>query len=289
MYKAKELGRNCYQYYTEDMHALSLERLAMESDLRKALQNREFELYYQPKADSSDGHICGMEALLRWNHPQRGLLAPDQFLHYLEDTGLINPVGEWVVQTACQEARHWLHEGYPPMRISVNLSSTQFRSDDIVERIANVLNENQLAPQLLEVEITENLLIENTDDAIKIIEQLKELGIIVSIDDFGTGYSSLNYLKSFPIDYIKIDRTFIRDLQSNAKDAAITSAIANLARSLDMQVVAEGVENPEQMEFLKQQGCQQIQGYLIGKPMPMPAMKDLIDHELGADEALATV
>lgn len=277
MYKAKELGRNCYQYYTEDMNARSLERLAMERDLRKAISNEEFVLYYQPKAASTNGEIIGMEALLRWNHPEKGLLTPDHFLSYLEDTGLIIPVGEWVIRTACQEAKRWIHEGYTPMRISVNLSSAQFRADNLVNRVEQILNDFQLDPQYLELELTESLLIDNPENAIKVLEAIKSLGIILSIDDFGTGYSSLNYLKTLPIDYIKIDRSFIQDLETNTKDAAITVAIATLAHNLKMQVVAEGVENQHQVNFLKQQGCQQLQGFLIGKPMPISELKTLVD------------
>jgi len=276
MYRAKELGRNQFQFYTDDMNARSLERLAIENDLRKALKNKEFELFYQPKANSNGRDIVGMEALLRWRHPERGLMTPDKFLSYLEDTGLIIPVGEWVIEKACQDIRRWIDEGNQAMRVSVNLSSAQFRSDLLVSKIARILKETEIEPQYLELELTESMLVENTLSVIEILQQLKQIGVYISIDDFGTGYSSLNYLKSFPIDYIKIDRSFIKDLENSEKDAAITSAIATLAHSLNMQVVAEGVENEQQMEYLRSQGCQQVQGYLIGKPMPIQQLKEMM-------------
>jgi len=279
MYKAKELGRNQFQFYTDDMNELSMERLAVENDLRKALGNNEFELFYQPKASSGGGTIVGMEALLRWRHPERGLMTPDKFLGYLEDTGMIIPVGDWVIKKACEDIRHWIDEGYAPMKVSVNISSAQFRSDFLVHNVASILEETGVEPNYLELELTESLLVENTALAIKILEQLKELGVYISIDDFGTGYSSLNYLKSFPIDFIKIDRSFIKDLDTSKKDAAITAAIANLAHSLNMEVVAEGVESQEQMDFLEQQGCQQIQGFLIGKPMPIEDLKQFLQPD----------
>jgi len=273
MYKAKELGRNQYQFYTDDLNSRSLERLAIETGLRKALENEEFELHYQPKATTDGNAIVGMEALLRWNHPEWGLLAPDRFLGYLEDTGLIIPVGEWVIRQACHDNKQWQNEGMTPISVSVNLSSAQFRSDMLVTQIERILSETGLEAKYLELELTESLLVENTSFTIRTLQQIKDLGVFISIDDFGTGYSSLNYLRSFPIDFIKIDRSFIKDLDTNNKDAAITSAIATLAHSLDMEIIAEGVENNEQLDFLKEQGCQQVQGFLIGKPIPIEQMK----------------
>lgn len=277
MYRAKEAGRNRYQFYTQDMNAQAQERLELETALRKALKENEFVLYYQPKVAVDSGKVVGMEALLRWIHPQRGVIAPDKFLPYLEDTGLIVPVGEWVIRQACVDAKRWTEDGLPPLRVSVNISSLQFRSDVLVEQVRRGLAEADLDPRRLELELTESLLVENTESAVGLLSALKELGVYISIDDFGTGYSSLSYLKQFPVDALKIDRSFIRDLVTNHKDAAITSAITALAHSLSLGVVAEGVENREQLNFLRTKGCHEIQGYMVSKPLPINEVRAAIE------------
>ncbi len=273
MYRAKDAGRNRYQFFTEDMNLSALERLELENGLRKALRKEEFFLVYQPKVAAETGIVVGMEALLRWRHPEQGVIPPDRFLSYLEDSGLINPVGEWVIRRACLDVKQWIDEGLPPIRVSVNISSAQFRSEMLARNVAKILNDVGLNPRHLELELTESLLVENPDAAVRALEDLKKLGLFVSIDDFGTGYSSLNYLKQFPIDFLKIDRSFIRDLINNEKDAAITSAITALAHSLNLGLVAEGVEDLEQLEFLRSKGCQEIQGFLISKPVPIEELK----------------
>jgi len=276
MYQAKASGRNRFQFYAPAMNAKAEERLALETSLRKALKENEFVLYYQPKVAVESNKVVGMEALLRWRHPQRGVLAPDQFLSALEETGLIVPVGEWVMRQACVDAKRWIDDGLPPLRVSVNVSSLQFRSALLVDQVAASLKDSGLPPNMLELELTETLLVDSRDQAVQLLLRLKELGVLISIDDFGTGYSSLSYLRDFPVDFLKIDRSFIRDLARNPKDAAITSAITSLAHSLSLGVVAEGVENPEQLEFLRGCGCQQIQGYMVSKPLPIEEISSVV-------------
>lgn len=277
MYSAKESGNNHYKFYTQDMNAQAEERLTLETELRKALKEKQFVLFYQPKVAVDSGKAVGMEALLRWRHPERGLIPPDKFLPFLEDTGLIVPVGEWVIRQACTDARNWGEEGLPPLRVSVNISSLQFHSNVLVEQVRSALADTGLDPRRLELELTESLLVENTESAVELLAALKALGVYISIDDFGTGYSSLTYLKEFPVDALKIDRSFIRDLVSNRKDAAITSAITTLAHSLSLGVVAEGVESQEQLHFLRSKGCHEIQGYMVSKPLPLNEVKAAID------------
>lgn len=278
MYCAKGEGGGRYQFYTQNMNIEAEERFVAETGLRKALKEQQFLLFYQPQVSLDSGKVVGMEALLRWMHPERGLLTPDKFLPYLEDTGLIVPVGEWVLRQACADANRSSQEGLPALRVSVNISSLQFRSDLLVDHVRAALEETGLNPQRLELELTESLLIENTGSVVNLLAALKKLGVYLSIDDFGTGYSSLSYLKQFPVDALKIDRSFIRDLLTNPKDAAITSAITALAHSLSLSVVAEGVENPEQLHFLRAKGCHEIQGYMVSKPVPISEMKAVIDR-----------
>lgn len=277
MYCAKEAGRNRYKFYTQDMNAQAEERLILETGLRKALKENQFVLYYQPKVAVDTGKVVGLEALLRWRHPEKGLVPPDKFLPFLEDTGLIVPVGEWVIRQACTNAQRWGEEGLPPLRVSVNISSLQFRANVLVEQVRSALTDTGLDPQRLELELTESLLVENTESAVELLTALKALGVYISIDDFGTGYSSLSYLKQFPVDALKIDRSFIHDLVTDRKDAAITSAITALAHSLGLGVVAEGVENQEQLRFLRTKGCHEIQGYMVSKPLPLNEVKAAID------------
>jgi diguanylate cyclase (GGDEF)-like protein len=272
MYRAKEGGRNRFEFYTSDMNAESLARLSLQTDLKRALEHDEFVLHYQPRGSLSSGKIVGVEALLRWNRGHQELLAPDRFLDYLEASGLIIPVGEWVLREACRQNRIWQDQGLPPMRVSVNISSRQFRSGSLAPVVRSALRESGLDARLLELELTESLLVENTEEAIRILGELKAIGVSIAIDDFGSGYSSLNYLKRFPVDFLKIDRSFIRDITTNAKDAAITTNIVTLARSLGLQTVAEGVEQREQLDFLGAQGCDEVQGFLFSRPVAAETM-----------------
>ena len=268
MYSAKEYGRNHFRFYTTDMNALAIERFAMEGALRRAMEREEFALHYQPQVDIKSGQVIGVEALLRWNHPERGLVPPGEFIPLLEENNLIIPVGEWVLRTACAQSRAWQDAGLPPLRMAVNLSARQFRQDNLVEMIDSILRETGISPKLLELELTEGLLMENTSETSMILEQLKSRGVQVAIDDFGTGYSSLSYLKRFPIDRLKIDRSFVRDIITDSNDAAIAVAVISLGRSLGLSVIAEGVETPDQLEFLGVQKCDEYQGYHFSRPVP---------------------
>ena len=268
MYRAKEQGKNNFQFYSAQMNVDSLERLALESSLRGALERDEFLLYYQPKMDICSGNVTGMEALVRWRHPDMGLVSPAQFIPLAEETGLIVPLGEWVLKTACAQSREWQRQGFPPLRIAVNLSPRQFQQNDFVREVARILNETGLDAGLLELEITESMLIQNPEQVVNLLTDLRAMGVYLSLDDFGTGYSSLAYLKRFPINSIKIDRSFTQDLPSDASNAAITRAIIAIADSLKLNVIAEGVENEEQMRFLREHKCTEIQGYYFSKPLP---------------------
>ncbi len=275
MYRAKELGRNRYAFFTPEMNERVESQLLLEAALRRALKQSEFRLHYQPRV-TTGGRIMGVEALLRWAHPERGLVEPAQFIAALEETGLIVPVGAWVLREACRQAAAWQAAGHAPLRVSVNLSSRQFRSETLVDAVAEALREARLDAQWLEVELTESLLMENLDRAMVIMGRLKELGVGILIDDFGTGYSSLGYLKRFPIDGLKIDRSFVRDLANSRKDAAIVESIAALAQSLGIGLVAEGVEQPRQAEFLRAHYCTELQGYLFGRPMAAAALEEIL-------------
>jgi EAL domain-containing protein (putative c-di-GMP-specific phosphodiesterase class I) len=279
MYHAKAAGRNRYEFYTPEMNARAAERLELESGLQKALQNEEFILHYQPKYGVNSRVLVGVEALLRWQHPQYGLTMPDQFIPALEENGLINSVGEWVLRTACAQNKLWQNEGYAPITVSINISAVQFRSKQLIETVAQVLDETGLDPRYLELELTESMFISNTEGAINTMYRLKDLGVALSIDDFGSGYSSLSYLKRFPVDYLKIDRSFIKDIEVSSKDAAITNAIAVLAHSLNMKLVAEGVESQGQLEYLKSRGCQELQGFLFSRPVSAREISALLENE----------
>jgi len=267
MYRAKQSGRDNYQFYTPAMNEQALERLRIEGDLRSALEREEFSLVYQPKVNLRSGMIVGMEALIRWRHPQLGMVAPARFIGLAEETGLILPIGAWVIKTACIQTKALHEAGWPHLRVAVNLSVRQFLQNDLVSSIAAVLAETGLAPACLELELTESLVMTDVEHAIGILRQLKELGVYLSIDDFGTGYSSLSYLKRFPIDVLKIDQSFVRDISVDADDAAITVSIISLAHSLKLHVIAEGVETQEQLAFLRHHGCDEMQGYLFSAPI----------------------
>jgi diguanylate cyclase (GGDEF)-like protein/PAS domain S-box-containing protein len=278
MYHAKDQGRNNFQFYSASMNSVSLERLTMENKLRKALEREEFVLYYQPQLELSGGKIIGIEALIRWKNPEMGLVPPGQFIHLAEETGLIVPLGEWVLRTACAQNKAWQNAGYPPLRISVNISGRQFRQKDLGDTVSRIVHETGMDPQHIELELTESIIMKNEEETIKTLYALKDLGLNLSIDDFGTGYSSLSYLKRFPIDSLKIDRSFIRDLTTNADDAAITRAIIAMAHSLKLRVVAEGVEEEKQIEFLREEGCDEMQGFFFSPPVPAEAFIGLIQE-----------
>ncbi|TCS70650.1 EAL domain-containing protein [Effusibacillus lacus] len=276
LYRARELGGGHYQFYTPEMNSKAFERLALETDLRKALDRQEFVLYYQPKVDMQTGQIVGMETLIRWEHPDLGTVSPAEFISLAEETGLIIPIGEWVLHTACKQNKAWQQAGFSPLRVAVNLSARQFRQTDLVATVARVLHETGLDPEYLELEITESIALENADRTIATLNELRTLGVRISIDDFGTGYSSLSYLKKFPIDTLKIDRSFVREIDTNLSDAAIVTAIITLAHSLNLKVVAEGVETPVQQAFLLKQKCDEMQGYLFSRPVPVSSFERLM-------------
>ncbi len=277
LHLAKQEGRNQYRYYSAAMKQHALDQLDFETRLAQALQHNEFVLYYQPRVEAASGKIVAVEALLRWAHPERGLLPPNSFIPLLEQMGLINSVGEWVLRTACQQTREW-HDAGLPVRVSVNISSGQFRVDSFVDMVRGALDQSGLYAEFLELELTESVLIDNIDNIIKIMEDLKEIGVSISIDDFGSGYSSLNYLKRLPLDYLKIDRTFVKDLATSEKDVAIIKTIAALAHSLGIKLVAEGVEEIHQLEFLRSQNCYEFQGFLFSPPVPSAAIPDMISE-----------
>ncbi len=267
MYCAKSNGRNNFRFFTQDMNAEAVERLTLESGLRLALEKKQLFLVYQPQMDIATGRITGLEALLRWQHPQLGLVPPDKFIRIAENSGLIMPIGEWVLRTACSQARIWQDEGLPAVTVAVNVSAIQFRQEGFCKLIRRVLHETGLAPQYLELELTESLLLANADVMLSVVQELRVMGLTLAIDDFGTGYSSLSYLKQFPVSKLKIDRSFVRDVAVNPDDAAITTAIISMAKSLSLKVIAEGVENEAQMSFLRTHQCDEIQGYCFSKPL----------------------
>ena len=277
MYRAKDAGRNNFHFYSADMHAHAVKRLSMENALRGATERGELVLHYQPLVDLKSGQIKGMEALIRWNHPQLGLVSPVDFIPLAEETGLIIPIGEWVLRTACTQARAWQNAGLPPLRLSVNLSARQFQKD-LGDMVALVLEETGLEAKYLELELTESMLMHNPEKAVIMLDALDKMGVRLSIDDFGTGYSSLSYLKRFPIDTLKVDRSFVRDIPSDADDMLITSGIISLAHSLGIQVVAEGVETAAQLSFLRTQNCDVMQGYYFSKPLPASAFAQLLSE-----------
>jgi diguanylate cyclase (GGDEF)-like protein/PAS domain S-box-containing protein len=276
MYRAKEEGKNNYQFYTSDLTIAVRERLRLESSLRLALERNEFELHYQPKWDTGTGNITGVEALLRWRHPEHGLVGPDGFLSTLEDCGLILPLGQWILRTACAQAQAWCRQGLPEIQMSVNISGQQIARGELLDVVKACLAETQLDPRGLELEITEGFVMRQPDQVVVLLNSIRDLGVGIAIDDFGTGYSSLSYLKQLPIQKLKIDRSFVRDIPDDLDDVAITSAIIALGLRLNMSVVAEGVETDEQLAFLKQEGCEEAQGYLFSKPIPGSEMTALL-------------
>ena len=282
MYRAKETGRNNFQFYTAAMNERLLERVRIESDLRNALDRNEFILHYQPQIDLRTGRTVGMEALIRWQHPVMGMVPPLRFISLAEETGLIVPIGQWVLRTACAQAAAWRDEGLAELRVAVNISARQFAQQDLAKSIASVLAETGLPPQLLELELTESLVMTDVERAIVTLRDLKELGVQLSLDDFGTGHSSLSYLKRLPIDALKIDQSFVRDVATVPDDAAIVASIISLAHNLKRQVIAEGVETQEQILYLKRHGCDEMQGFFFSKPVPADLFERLLRLDDGA-------
>ncbi len=268
MHRAKELGRHSVQFYAPEMNAHMLERLELESGLRRAIERHEFQLHYQSKVELSRGLIVGAEALIRWCHPSMGMISPGDFIPLAEETGLIIPIGEWVIETACRQLKSWHEEGFSDIALSVNLSGRQFQQENLVDLVARVLRDHDLQAQYLELEITESAVMHDPLQTIEILRRLKKLGVRISLDDFGTGYSSLNYLKRFPIDTLKIDQSFIQDITSDPDDAAIVCAVISMAHSLKHKVIAEGVETEAQLAFLRRNRCDQVQGYYFSRPLP---------------------
>ncbi len=279
MYSAKEQGRNNYQFYSEAMNASSLKRLSLENALRKALDRQEFLVYYQPQIHINSGKIVGMEALLRWKHPEIGLVSPGDFIPLAEETGLIVPIGEWVLNAACTYNKALQMMGLPPRRMAVNISSLQFRPQSLVAAITRALNASGLDPCWLELELTESAVMKNMEESSGILRELKQMGLRVAIDDFGTGYSSLAYLKRFPLDILKIDGSFIRDIPGDRDNEAIAAAIIAMAHSLNLEVIAEGVETQNQFVFLRDHRCGAVQGYLFSPALPGEEMKKYLTRE----------
>lgn len=276
IYRAKQQGGGNYQFYTADMNAKALKRLELENSLRRALERKEFEVYYQPQVDINTGQVAGMEALVRWRHPELGIISPAEFIPLAEDTGLIVPIGEWVLRTACAQIKSWQDEGVARLRVAVNLSARQFQQQNLADMVIEILNETSLDPQHLELELTESSIMENAESAVETLRQFKNKGVRISIDDFGTGYSSLGYLKRLPIDILKIDRSFVRDVNTDSDDGALVMAIITLAHNLRLKVIAEGVETEEQLRFLHLLRCDEWQGFLFSKPLPAAAFKELL-------------
>ena len=267
MYDAKKLGRNNCQFFKADMQARVQDWQSLEGNLRSALDRNEFTLHYQPKVDLQTTEISGVEALLRWKHPERGLIQPLQFVPVAEESGLIVPIGQWVLQEACRQARAWLDAGLPPVRMAVNVSAVEFMNRDFLPGVRAALLSTGVEPQNLELELTETVLMQDANGAIATLNALKSLGVQLAVDDFGTGYSSFSYLRKFPLDSLKVDRSFVSEINSESSNAAILKAMINIGKSLGHRVVAEGVETQSQLKFLQQSGCTEGQGFFFCHPV----------------------
>lgn len=276
LYRAKKSGGNEYRFYTADMHAKATKRFELETSLRHALDNHEFLLHYQPRVAIDSLRIVGVEALVRWQHPQLGLVPPGDFIPLAEETGLILPIGEWVLREACRQNREWQDKGFARMRVGVNISARQFQQHHLAETVMRILEEAELGPEFLELELTESSIMSNAEATIVVLTKLQTKGVAISVDDFGTGFSSLSYLKRLPIDSLKVDQSFVRELATDPDDAALVMAIVSLAHTLRLRVVAEGVETQEQLRFLRLLRCDEIQGYLISKPLPVEGIEQLL-------------
>jgi diguanylate cyclase (GGDEF)-like protein/PAS domain S-box-containing protein len=276
MYRAKDMGRNTYQFYQPEMNSSAGARMNVERRLRRALRDDEFLLHYQPQVDLRSGTVVGMEALVRWMDPEQGLVSPASFIPVAEECGLIGPLSEWVLREACRQNKAWQDQGLPLARVSVNLSARQFQLRDMAQLVTSVLAETGLAPRFLELELTESAIMRNAEEAVIMLSELAALGISIAIDDFGTGYSSLSYLKRFPVNRLKIDRSFVADIGTSGEDETITSAIIALAHSLNLQVIAEGVETSAQLDFLLARKCDEMQGFYFSRPVPAAAIPALL-------------
>jgi diguanylate cyclase (GGDEF)-like protein len=277
MYQAKETGRNNYRFYTKAMNVRAIERQAIEAELCLALERKELVLHYQPKVSLETGEITGIEALVRWVHPERGLVPPAQFIPIAEDSGLILPIGKWVLREACRQVKEWIDAGLHVVPVSINVSSLEFRSGDFVEGLRAILKETGLDPSYLELELTETALMQHVESTTSVLRTLKSIGVRLAVDDFGTGYSSLSYLKKFPIDTLKIDRSFVRDIRSDTDDATIVSAVITMAKSLKKCVIAEGVETEDQVQFLQSCGCNQAQGFYFSRALAAEYFANLLE------------
>ncbi|MEH1844658.1 MAG: bifunctional diguanylate cyclase/phosphodiesterase [Nostoc sp.] len=287
LYQAKQRGRSQYQFYSPEINAQLQERLTLENELHGALERHEMLVYYQPLIDLHSGQVIAMEALIRWQHPILGLISPAKFIPIAEANGLIVPIDQWVLRTACAQNRAWQLAGFTPIRISVNLSARQFEQPNLVEVVSQILEETGLKASYLELEVTESFLMADIERSVKTLKQLRELGIWLALDDFGTGYSSLNYLKRFPVNMLKIDQSFVKDVMSNPDSAAVTDAIIALAKSLRLNITAEGVETQEQLDYLKMQGCHEGQGFYFSCPVPADIIAPMLQKSAQQMETIA--
>jgi EAL domain-containing protein (putative c-di-GMP-specific phosphodiesterase class I) len=277
MYHAKQLGSNNYCYFKEEMNVRAIRRQLVEASLRRALERHEFELHYQPKINLKSGQIAGVEALIRWRHPERGLIPPAEFIPIAETCGLIVPIGRWVLREACMQAREWQRAGLPQIRVAVNISAVEFRHENFLAQLRTILNETGLEPRHLELELTESVLMQRVESTAFVLEELSAMGVHLAVDDFGTGYSSLSYLSQFPVNTLKIDKSFVQRITSERDDAPIISAVINMGRSLKKRVIAEGVETGEQLAFLQRRGCDEGQGYYFSYPVAAGQFAKLLE------------
>jgi len=287
MYQAKESGRQAFRFFTPAMNTRAVERQSIEASLRRALERDEFMLHYQPKICLKTGAIVGAEALIRWAHPVRGMVPPAQFIPIAEDCGLIVPIGKWVMRQACEQARIWVDAGYPAIGIAVNVSAAELKEEGFLDDLLAILELTRLDPGLLELELTESVLMRRVDSTVTILRTLRERGVQVAVDDFGTGYSSLSYLRIFPLDVLKIDQSFVRQIATNGSDAAIVTAVIGMAQTLKLRVVAEGVETRAELDFLRAHQCDEAQGYYFSKPIPADRFMGLLRHGWAKTAALA--
>jgi len=276
MFRAKELGRNNIHYYTAAINDRVADRLALAADLHRALERNELLMHYQPQVDALTGRIIGAEALIRWQHPTRGMVPPSVFIPVAEETGLIQPIGAWVLKTACAQAREWQALGVPLPTISVNVSVRQFMRKDLLDTLVNVIKDTGIDARVLELEVTESLIMNDAEEFVATLKKLKDVGIKIAIDDFGTGYSSLNYLKRMPVDRLKVDQSFVRDIHKDPESTTIVEAIISLGHSLKLKVIAEGVETEQQLEFLRDRGCEEFQGFHFSRPVPVEQFTALL-------------
>ena len=283
MYRAKDAGRNSYRFFNEEMNDAVIEQATLHAGLRRGLEAGQFALYYQPQIEVATGRLVGAEALIRWNHPDLGLVSPARFIPVAEETGLIVEIGDWVLREACREAARWIALGLPELRVAVNLSALQFKRGDIEKSVAGAIETSGIEPYMLELELTESILISDTENILSTVKRLKSMGVRLSIDDFGTGYSSLSYLKRFEVDKLKIDQSFIRDLATDPEDAAIVRAIIQMARSLGLRTVAEGVENQDVLDHLRLFHCDETQGYFHARPLPAADFVAFVQARLGGE------